>query len=34
MIEGTHPDDIFIPVSGAVAYRLIRDWIDWPEAKE
>ena len=34
LIEGTHPDDIFIPVSGAVAYRLIRDWIDWPEAKE
>jgi NAD+ diphosphatase len=34
MIEGTHPDEIFVPVSGAVAYRLIRDWIDWPEASE
>ncbi len=19
-----------VPVTGAVAYRLIRDWIDWP----
>jgi NAD+ diphosphatase len=33
MIEGSHPDEIFVPVSGAVAYRLIRDWIDWPEAE-
>jgi NAD+ diphosphatase len=32
MIDGTHPDEIYVPVSGAVAYRLIRDWIDWPEA--
>lgn len=30
MVEGTHPDGIFVPVSGAVAYRLIRDWLDWP----
>jgi NAD+ diphosphatase len=34
MIEGTHPDEIFVPVSGAVAYRLIRDWLDWPDTGE
>jgi NAD+ diphosphatase len=33
MIDGTHPDEIFVPVSGAVAFRLIRDWIDWPESE-
>ncbi|MDB5526065.1 MAG: hydrolase [Rhizobium sp.] len=32
MIESTHPDEIFVPVGGAVAFRLIRDWLDWPEA--
>lgn len=30
MIEGSHPDGLVVPVTGAVAYRLIRDWIDWP----
>jgi NAD+ diphosphatase len=33
MVDGTHPDGIFVPVGGAVAYRLIRDWLDWPEAE-
>lgn len=32
MIEGRHPEEIVVPVSGAVAYRLIRDWLDWPSA--
>jgi len=31
MVEATHPDGIYVPVGGAVAYRLIRDWLDWPE---
>jgi NAD+ diphosphatase len=30
MIEGNRADGISVPVSGAVAYRLIRDWMDWP----
>lgn len=30
MISGSHPDGHVVPVSGAVAYRLIQDWIDWP----
>jgi NAD+ diphosphatase len=30
MIEANHPDNIYVPVGGAVAFRLIRDWIDWP----
>ncbi|MDO6962371.1 NAD(+) diphosphatase [Rhizobium alvei] len=34
MIAGESPEDIFVPVSGAVAYRLIQDWIDWPEGRE
>lgn len=34
MIAGSHPEGIFVPVSGAVAYRLIQDWIDWPEERE
>jgi NAD+ diphosphatase len=34
MVEGTHPDEIFVPVGGAVAYRLIRDWLDWPETED
>ena len=31
MVEGGHPDGIYVPVGGAIAYRLIRDWLDWPE---
>jgi NAD+ diphosphatase len=31
MIDGVHPEGIIVPVSGAVAYRLIRDWLDWPQ---
>lgn len=34
MISGTHHEGINIPVSGAVAYRLIQDWVDWPEWEE
>jgi NAD+ diphosphatase len=34
MVDGVHPDGIYVPVGGAVAYRLIRDWLDWPEAEE
>ena len=34
MIDGTHPDGIIVPVSGAVAYRIIQDWVDWPEWEE
>jgi len=30
MIAGTHPDGVIVPVSGAVAYRIIQDWLDWP----
>jgi NAD+ diphosphatase len=30
MIDGTHPEGINVPVSGAVAYRIIQDWVDWP----
>lgn len=33
MVDGTHPDGIYVPVGGAVAYRLIRDWLDWPEVE-
>jgi len=33
MIAGTHKEEINIPVSGAVAYRLIQDWIDWPSGE-
>jgi NAD+ diphosphatase len=31
MIAGEHKDEIYVPVSGAIAYRLVQDWIDWPE---
>ena len=31
MVAGTHPEGINVPVSGAVAYRLIQDWVDWQE---
>ncbi len=32
MLEGEAPDEKTIPVGGAVAYRLIRDWLDWPRS--
>ncbi len=31
MIDGTDPEAKTIPVSGAIAYRLLRDWLDWPK---
>jgi NAD+ diphosphatase len=31
MIAGNRADGKTVPVSGAVAFRLVRDWLDWPK---
>lgn len=31
ILEGTHPQGINAPPEGAIAYRLMRDFIDWPK---
>ncbi len=30
LLEGRPGEGLFAPPAGAIAYRLIRDWIDWP----
>lgn len=30
MINGADPEAKTIPVTGTIAYRLVRDWLDWP----
>ena len=29
IVDGTHPDGINSPAEGAIAYRLVRDFLDW-----
>lgn len=30
IVEGRHPDGINAPAEGAIAFRLVRDFLDWP----
>ena len=34
MIAQQPDQERFVPVSGAVAYRLIQDWLDWPKGED